>query len=168
MIGVSFVLSVAVTAGLVRSYFAYDQLMHVSWNDAAKRYLGYEMFWYRGRIILSRDGMTISPGSIYDMWHARSPAGWKYFKNEAESSPIYYDFRWWSFRTETPRGVVGRIVQFGFNGWVLAALFAVLPSTWAMKRIRRQPPPGTCRKCGYDLRASPDYCPECGTTTAKV
>jgi hypothetical protein len=52
--------------------------------------------------------------------------------------------------------------------WSVLVLAAVLPAIrfrdLAVGRARRRP--GHCRNCGYDLRASPERCPECGTTTA--
>ena len=42
-----------------------------------------------------------------------------------------------------------------------AAAFVV--SEWLRRETRRSRAPGFCRNCGYDLRASPARCPECGT-----
>ena len=48
--------------------------------------------------------------------------------------------------------------------WSLTLLFAIIPSIWIFYGRWRSPYGlGHCLKCGYDLRASKDHCPECGT-----
>jgi hypothetical protein len=49
--------------------------------------------------------------------------------------------------------------------WLVAFSAAILPAVHARRvwRPMRQRQRGHCVRCGYDLRASPDRCPECGT-----
>ena len=51
-------------------------------------------------------------------------------------------------------------VQFPF--WIVPMLSEILPSVCIIRRRRRKGP-GFCRQCDYDLRGTPDRCPECGT-----
>jgi hypothetical protein len=61
---------------------------------------------------------------------------------------------------------------FWFPHWLVLGVMAVLPVLLWMKRIRsvrmqNRFAHGLCLVCGYDLRATPDRCPECGTVPEK-
>jgi len=58
---------------------------------------------------------------------------------------------------------VGRQIDVPY--WMPCGSFAILPAAVGTVRLRkwvRGPAPGVCAGCGYDLRASPGRCPECG------
>lgn len=59
-------------------------------------------------------------------------------------------------------------VGLGMPDW-LVAIVLVLPSLpWLLSRRRkRSTTAGLCPACGYDLRATPHRCPECGTIPPK-
>jgi hypothetical protein len=107
--------------------------------------------------------------------HAAIPDGWEYF-----DSPL--PRRW-----PVPRGTLGfdlygaqvthyvRLPPTPLKGvampyWFLVLFTATLP-TAALARLRRRATAlrraskGLCARCGYDLRASPARCPECGSLT---
>jgi hypothetical protein len=82
-------------------------------------------------------------------------------------------------RAHRPIGLGGNLVNsIGAQGndsfallapfWALAILTAILPSVSIVRRFRRRHRlrDGLCTVCGYDLRATPQRCPECGTVPA--
>jgi hypothetical protein len=81
-------------------------------------------------------------------------------------------------------GPYGMLVSDYDDGWAghlsihfyfhnLAVLTALLPALWIVlhrRRLRRAraAAAGLCSRCGYDLRASAERCPECGTRIPKA
>jgi hypothetical protein len=50
--------------------------------------------------------------------------------------------------------------------WAVGMVFVLMPAGWLLgfrRRRLRKLRGGTCLSCGYDLRATPGRCPECGT-----
>jgi hypothetical protein len=60
-----------------------------------------------------------------------------------------------------------RTIQPGYPLWPALLLALPMPLLWVndARRRRRRLKQGRCSGCGYDLRASPHHCPECGRTT---
>ena len=69
--------------------------------------------------------------------------------------------------TNTPRKLLLSEYKVGIPLWLPTLLLAAFP-TWLLlnlpaRRRRLRHVTGQCVICGYDLRATPDRCPECGT-----
>ena len=72
----------------------------------------------------------------------------------------------WSRKTWPDR----RFLLVQLPMWPLAVLTLSLPIYWLFGKYRCHIvlTRGLCPSCGYDLRATPDRCPECGTVGAQV
>src|SRR5579864_1919785 len=57
------------------------------------------------------------------------------------------------------------VKEFALPAWLFVVVFRILPATQLTvafrRRLRRRA--GRCPRCNYDLRASIERCPECGT-----
>ena len=64
----------------------------------------------------------------------------------------------------------GRQRHFGFPIWPLTLIPSGLMLVWGIGRVRRHRHArlGSCPSCGYDLRATPSRCPECGRAVTPV
>jgi hypothetical protein len=65
-------------------------------------------------------------------------------------------------------GIYGNYIQYGWEcttpAWLPVLVFATPLVMWLrfQRRVRKRAAAGHCENCGYDLRASPERCPECG------
>ena len=141
-------------------------------------------YWWADSIMLGgedRPNRVIS--SVYGRLSYTSIAGCLYgehfhwysshFTGKVAGSPSgWFGFDAWHdvIRLKNDVGMRPPIPEWGvqFPYWFPILLTSLFPSIWFIARrrrrlIRSRRQMGLCLKCGYDLRASKDRCPECGT-----
>jgi hypothetical protein len=141
--------------------------------------LSFAVLWPRSHRVRDAVGLwlwgnrvvgVISDGGVIDfVWVVERPPGvrWGWFQHPPTGERV----GWLGFfvGTALPRTVsVGGPPQYFVSvpHWFAILLFGGT-SWWCWRRARRsRHPPGTCAHCGYDLRATPDRCPECGRAPA--
>jgi hypothetical protein len=185
----SLLLCVAVCVLWVRSHSAFDHLWYrhrLSQSPQQRTEEALHLVSVRGQLLLvaSHDEYgefrrrlrpVERPGCRFAAWSSGYREGWA---NEEHSS--YVQFRGSTLRRVLGLGVAhpwsmtnhgGPTRHFDMAGvphWgaaLVLALPALLPA-WRRYLRWRSSGRGLCTTCGYDLRASPERCPECGTLTA--
>jgi len=150
----SLLLCVATLVLWVRSYWRLDSTYYHSHAPPS-----ISLHTLRGQlrlVVLERPatgvGLMFSPGFSHDSEPARH-----YALTSGSSLGFYFS------HSELLRLI-------GVPLWSLALLFAILPALHlgAAIRSRRHRRAGRCPRCGYDLRATPERCPECGVLTAET
>ena len=186
----SLLLCVAVVALWVRSYWHWDGLHRAQMSPGGLTWVSKSfssssgMLWadiwrgsYQDRSIALYEWHTLqrirkeaadrSGGSA-----TARPDAWTYSGvrprpalTPEESFGIHYVRK----RDQIAPGVVHYTLHAGIPHGLVAALAVILPAvrTWSWLRRRHRHRVGLCPACGYDLRATPGRCPECGRETAQ-
>jgi hypothetical protein len=123
------------------------------------------MFW----VIRGPSGWA--PGFGGSTWEGPVGAGYDRFDSftHADKRVAFAGFRYY-VRAGGGTGVGGPSTVYHLNVpyWLAVAAAAVPPGLWVRAWLKRRRSQGLCPTCGYDLRATPERCPECGTIPAKL
>ncbi len=127
------------------------------------------ILWVRSYWRYSEVGQPFSLSS--DSWSVASWSGeirLRHYPNPQSKWGPEYESRRWGIYVYAGNDIRGAGSGFYCHEWRIAYWFVavfllLLPATFAAHRIFRRAEIGRCACCGYDLRATPDQCPECGT-----
>lgn len=179
---VSLLLCLTTAALWVRSHFASEHLAHAvmsgpAWvgrSSGGVVYLDHRSRWaYAGGWSFGRSRIAPGPGSLA---HEYQPPlrgfrfmgfgvfggtnfSWPAHEHPGVAVPVNRtDPRWWR----------DRYFAVSFPHWFAVLVFGILPVRWyrQLRREQLKANRGRCAVCGYDLRATPNRCPECGTIPA--
>jgi hypothetical protein len=179
----SALLFLATAALWARSYATADRVIRNAWDADGDR-----TYWAQSDIVVSRGTLwlfhQVQAFSTAGAQSLRSshPAELHYSAESPRATQIEFSvtgfshagFRYKSVSKPDSPGHSRPLAagqQASLPLWSLLPPLAILPTIRAIRHRRRRKraaaaAAGLCPTCGYDLRASPDRCPECGTAPA--
>ncbi|MFI5377884.1 MAG: hypothetical protein ACHRHE_01140 [Tepidisphaerales bacterium] len=158
----------------VRSYWLSDRL---SWPSVR----GWRsVYSAQGYVVVSLYVGDLSgrPADFYGPRYKRGDIGWpgNYLLDlDPDTGDTRISWKWGGFawyEIRKPGGGI-RHAQAVVPFWCIGMATALPPLGWttlrwrSRVRVRRRKRLGLCPACGYDLRATPGRCPECGAMGAK-
>jgi hypothetical protein len=136
----------------------------VLWVSAPRE--SWVTYGIHGELRLSVSGATVcihttrEPSLGAPLFMSRSSS--RYLrKDEWDAPPAFFRLVRWPTRSEWVLTTASPALAF---------MAAILPLLYVFRRwvARDRRSAGVCARCGYDLRASPERCPECGAETAHI
>lgn len=122
-----------------------------------------------GTIRLSDGNVAMARPVGYYLYQPPNP--WRLTLNHRDSRSFVGEFDWRYGRNSVflTTDARPRLDYLSIPFWLTTALCLIIPVTsLAMRRWGRRSREGHCPQCDYDLRHSPDRCPECGRLTSAV
>jgi hypothetical protein len=103
-------------------------------------------------------------GRNFYFFHTERPLTYPDFRMRVNDDP-WLGFKFGTLTTTRRTRLYAASVEAIVPFWSVVLTFAVVPFVWCLRWYarRRRKHSGACQACGYDLRATPERCPECGT-----
>ena len=155
----SLLLCVAACAAWIRSYWIGDEVQYVLGSERPPRQVIYSVESGRGGVTVERFVWVSSRDNHDEGWHWRRTEP-RYAGKFGATDP-----RWLGFDATVHHYQRAQAVSRSFvmPYWFVVCLTMLAPALALRTLARRPNAKGLCPRCGYDLRASPERCPECGT-----
>ena len=173
--GLSFLLCVVLIAMWMRSKWVSDGLAY-GWSTLAPPFK--QKYWIvqsdNGVLFARLDWLEYGDQGYGFPNNAPPTGGWEFgpwpqlryvFNNKSLAKDLGFDLE---LNNDTNvKKPTESMFAIGAPYWLLISL-AAMPPFFALRARLRRFGEGCCTRCGYDLRATPDRCPECGTVPVKA